>query len=43
MKVGDVITVEGSLARDGSKLASARTVLLDGKRMFAGSSQGSER
>ena len=40
MKVGDVITVEGSLARDGSNLVNARTVLLDGKTMFAGSSGG---
>jgi hypothetical protein len=43
MKIGDVVTVEGSLARDGSKLANARTVLRDGKRMFAGSSDGSSR
>jgi uncharacterized protein DUF6152 len=43
VKVGDVITVEGALARDGSRLANARTVLLDGKKMFAGSNQGSER
>src|SRR5688572_23278119 len=40
MKVGDVVTVDGYLARDGSKLANARTVLLDGKKMFAGSSGG---
>ena len=40
MKVGDVVTIEGALARDGSKLANARTVLLDGKKMFAGSSGG---
>jgi len=40
LKVGDVITVEGSLARDGSQLANARSVLLDGKKMFAGSSGG---
>ena len=41
MKVGDVVTVEGALARDGSNLANARTVLLAGKKMFAGSSGGS--
>ena len=43
MKVGDVVTIEGALARDGSKLANARTVLLGGKKMFAGSSQASGR
>jgi hypothetical protein len=43
MKVGDVVTIEGALARDGSKLANARTVLLDGRKMFAGSSAGSGR
>ena len=43
MKVGDVVTIEGALARDGSKLANARTVLLAGKKMFAGSSQASGR
>jgi uncharacterized protein DUF6152 len=43
MKVGDVVTVDGSLARNGTKLANARTVLLDGKKMFAGSSQGTTR
>ena len=40
MQVGDVVTVEGYLARDGSNLANARTVLLAGKKMFAGSSGG---
>jgi hypothetical protein len=40
MQVGDVVTVDGSLARDGSNLVNARTVLLDGKKMFAGSSGG---
>jgi hypothetical protein len=40
MKVGDIVTVEGSLARDGSKLVNARTILLGGRKMFAGSSQG---
>jgi len=43
MKVGDVVTIEGALARDGSKLMNARTVLLAGKKMFAGSSEGSAR
>lgn len=39
IKIGDVITVDGFLARDGSSLANAKTVLLNGKKMFAGSSQ----
>lgn len=43
MKVGDVLTIEGHLARDGSKLANARTVLLAGKKMSAGPSEGSGR
>jgi hypothetical protein len=40
MKVGDVVTVEGSLAKDGSHNANASTVVLaaSGKKMFAGSS-----
>ncbi|MBZ5579124.1 MAG: hypothetical protein LAP40_21385 [Acidobacteriia bacterium] len=38
MKEGDVVTVNGSLAKDGSNLANARTVkLADGKSLFAGS------
>jgi Family of unknown function (DUF6152) len=41
MKVGDVVTIEGHLARDGSRLANARTVFMAGKKMFAASSQGS--
>ena len=40
MQVGDVVTVEGYLARDGSNLVNARTVLLAGKTMLAGSSGG---
>jgi len=43
MKVGDVVTIEGHLARDGSKLANARTVLLAGKKMFAVPGEGSGR
>ena len=39
IKVGDAVTVDGFLARDGSNLANARTVLLNGRKMFAGSSQ----
>jgi len=41
LEVGDQITVEGSLAKDGSKMANARIVTLaNGKRVFAGSSGG---
>jgi hypothetical protein len=42
MKIGDKVTVEGSLAKDGSPTGNARTVMLaeSGKRLFAGSSQG---
>ena len=41
LKVGDVVSVEGSLARDGSPYGNARTVILTstGKRLFAASSQ----
>ena len=44
LKPDDVITVEGHLARDGSNLANARTIIMasTGKRMLAGSSGGSE-
>jgi len=39
MKEGDVVTVEGNAAKDGSNLANARTVkLADGKRLFGASS-----
>lgn len=35
LQVGDHITVEGSMARDGSNMANARVVTLkDGKRVF---------
>ncbi|HUA18242.1 MAG TPA: DUF6152 family protein [Bryobacteraceae bacterium] len=38
LKEGDVVTVEGALAKDGSKLANARKVTLaDGRKVFAGS------
>ena len=41
LKVGDKVTVEGALAKDGSKMANARTVTLaDGRKVFAGSSGG---
>jgi len=39
MKIGDVVTVNGALARDGSKRANARTVTTaDGKTLGAASS-----
>jgi hypothetical protein len=42
MKVGSVITVEGSAAKNGSNNGNARVVVLvdTGKRLFAASSQG---
>src|SRR5262245_41019514 len=41
LKAGDQVSVEGSLAKDGSKSANARVVKLpDGRRVFAGSSGG---
>jgi Family of unknown function (DUF6152) len=41
LKAGDQVTVEGSMAKDGSKSANARSVMLpDGRRVFAGSSGG---
>jgi len=40
LKAGDVVTVQGSRARDGSTNSNARSVTTaDGKRLFAGSSQ----
>ncbi|MGH9147992.1 MAG: DUF6152 family protein [Vicinamibacterales bacterium] len=41
MKVGDVVSVEGSRARDGSAIGNARAVVLasTGQRLFAASSQ----
>jgi len=44
MKIGDSISVDGSLAKDGSNLANASTVKLsDGKRLFAGSASETGR
>ena len=43
LKIGDEITVSGSMAKDGSKMANARNVTLaSGKRVFAGSPGGPE-
>jgi len=42
VKLGDILTVEGYSARDGSLRANAvRVMLADGRRIFAGSSAGS--
>jgi hypothetical protein len=39
LKIGESVTVNGSLAKDGSSMVNASTVTLsDGKRVFAGSS-----
>ena len=42
MKIGDKVTVEGSLAKDGSPTGNARSVVMasTGQRLFAASSQG---
>ena len=42
LKTGDKVTVEGTLARNGSPVGNARAVTLDatGQRLFAASSQG---
>jgi hypothetical protein len=38
LNVGDLVTVEGSQAKDGSQMANARSVILaDGRKVFAGS------
>jgi uncharacterized protein DUF6152 len=41
LKVGDLVSVEGSQAKDGSNVGNARVVVLTatGKRLFAASSQ----
>jgi len=45
MKPGDVVTVEGSRAKDGSPIANAQAVTLKstGKRLFAASSRGQQQ
>ena len=42
LKIGDVVTVEGGRAKNGTNLANARIVTLagTGQRLFAASSQG---
>jgi hypothetical protein len=44
LKEGDMIEVQGAMAKDGSNLANARTVTLaDGKKVFAGSATDSDK
>ena len=44
LKVGDEVTVDGSMAKDGSKIANAKTVVLaNGTRLFAASSQPTQQ
>ena len=41
LTVGDEVTIEASMAKDGSKMANARVVkMADGRQVFAGSSGG---
>ena len=43
LKKGDVVTVTGSLAKDGTKLVNARKITLaDGTQVMGASSQGGE-
>jgi hypothetical protein len=43
LKEGDVVSVQGSRAKDGDNLANARTVVLpDGRKVFAGSATDNE-
>lgn len=40
LKPGDVVVIEGYLAKDGAKLANARNVTLaDGRKIFAGAAE----
>src|SRR5215475_9450273 len=44
LKKGDEVTVKGSLAKDGSNLANARSVVMaDGKKVFAASSENENK
>src|SRR5262245_27630159 len=40
MKIGDVVTVEGTRAKDGGTHGNARSVFMNGKKLGAGSSEG---
>jgi len=43
LKIGDVVTVEASRAKNGANIANAKSVVLNrnGQKLFTGSSQGS--
>jgi hypothetical protein len=41
--VGDMITVEGSLARDGSNLLNMGSATMGGRRIFSGTAQQDEK
>ena len=44
LKPGDVVSVEGSQAKDGANLVNARSVkLADGRKVFAGSSEEQQK
>src|ERR1700751_6017450 len=44
LKEGDMVTVEGSRAKDGANLVNARSVKLsDGRKVFAGSSEDQDK
>jgi hypothetical protein len=45
VKIGDVVVVQGSQARNGTPLGNARSIALasTGQQLFAGSSQGNVR
>src|SRR6266581_8048299 len=45
MKPGDIVTAEGSRAKDGSSIANAQVVTLKstGQRLFAASSRGEQK
>ncbi len=44
LKEGDVVTVQGSRAKDGDNLANARSVVLaDGRKVFAGSASDQDK
>ena len=45
VKIGDVVVVQGSQARNGTPLGNARSIVLasTGQQLFAGSSQGTIR
>ena len=38
LEPGDTVTVEGALSRDGSAFVNASTITMNGRRLFAGSS-----